>query len=86
MASRVRLADVHDGLSNTLMIGEAEPDPELPRIGSTVNAQYRQEDHWCMGGDDMDNWEGTDWSECGGSTAVSINFRRPGRRSPVHLD
>lgn len=25
----------------------------------------------------MDNWEGTDWSECGGSLAVRINYPRP---------
>ncbi len=82
-ASEIRLADVHDGLSNTLMIGEAESDPQLAAIASnreTLNTGKK--DHWAMGGDDMDNWEGTDWSECGGSTAVAINFPRPGPDFP----
>ena len=83
MGSDIRLADVHDGLSNTLMLGEAESDPQLPSIASnreTLNTGKK--DHWSMGGDDMDNWEGTDWSECGGSTAVAINFRRPADQFP----
>ena len=89
MASDVRLTDVQDGLSNTLMIGEAEPDPQLAAVApdrETLNTGVK--DHWCMGGDDMDNWEGTDWSECGGSTAVAINYRRPGPEfpSPFGLD
>ena len=83
MKSNVRLSDVFDGLSNTFMIGEAEPDPQLSAIApdrETLNTGKK--DHWCMGGDDMDNWEGTDWSEVGGSTAVAINYRRPGPEFP----
>lgn len=76
-----RFADVTDGLSNTLMFGEAEPDPELASIASLQEtANTGRKDHWAIGGDDFDNWEGTDWSEQGGSTAVRINFPKPTAR------
>ncbi|MBL8888903.1 MAG: DUF1559 domain-containing protein [Planctomycetaceae bacterium] len=83
-----RLADVTDGLSNTLMIGEAESDPQLASIASTRETPNTgRKDHWAMGGDDFDNWEGTDWSEMGGSTAVAINYRKPTTTpSPLVLD
>ena len=60
------------------MFGEAEPDPELASISTTREAPNAgRKDHWAIGGDDFDNWEGTDWSEQGGSTAVAINYPRP---------
>ena len=78
MGGALKLGGVVDGLSNTLMIGEAEPDPELPAIASVQETPNSgRKDHWAFGGDDMDNWEGTDWSECGGSTAVAINYEKP---------
>jgi len=78
MGGATKLADVTDGLSNTLMFGEAEPDPELSSIASRQeNQNTGRKDHWAVGGDDFDNWEGTDWSEQGGSTAVAINFEKP---------
>lgn len=74
----IKLADVIDGLSNTLMLGEAEPDPQLATLApNQENPNSGVKDHWAMGGDSFDCWEGLDWSEMGGSTAVSINFRRP---------
>lgn len=77
-ANVIRFADCVDGLSNTLMLGEAEPDPELASIASTREfPNSGRKDHWGIGGDDFDNWEGTDWSEMGGSTAVAINFPKP---------
>ncbi len=77
----VRLRDVIDGLSNTLMLGEAEPEPDLASSASRQeNPNSGRKDHWAMGGDDFDNWEGTDWSEQGGSTAVRINYPRPTTR------
>ncbi len=83
----VTLAGVSDGLSNTLMIGEAEPDPLLNQFASVQeNANAGKKDHWYIGGDDMDNWEGTDWSEAGGSTAVRINFPRPDMTSTTFGD
>jgi prepilin-type processing-associated H-X9-DG protein len=87
MGGPVTLVNVTDGLSNTLMIGEAEPDSLLPSIGNTQeNANAGRKDHWYIGGDDFDNWEGTDWSEQGGSTAVRINYPRPDRTSTTWSD
>ena len=79
----ITIGAVTDGMSNTLMIGEAEPDPELASIASVRETPNTgRKDHWAIGGDDFDNWEGTDWSEQGGSTAVAINYRRPGDELP----
>ena len=84
MGGALKLGGVLDGLSNTLMIGEAEPDPELASIASVQETPNSgRKDHWAFGGDDMDNWEGTDWSECGGSTAVQINYDRPADEFPT---
>lgn len=81
MGGATKLKDVVDGLSNTLMIGEAEPDPELATLSIYQESQNTgRKDHWAIGGDDFDNWEGTDWSEQGGSTAVKINFPKPTTR------
>ncbi|KLU06165.1 hypothetical protein RISK_002016 [Rhodopirellula islandica] len=78
MGGGTKFRDVIDGLSNTLMFGEAIPDPELASIASTAEeANSGRKDHWAIGGDDFDNWEGTDWSEMGGSTAVPINYAKP---------
>jgi prepilin-type N-terminal cleavage/methylation domain-containing protein/prepilin-type processing-associated H-X9-DG protein len=87
MGGPVTLLGVTDGLSNTAMIGEAEGDPLLPSIANTQeNPNAGRKDHWYIGGDDFDNWEGTDWSEQGGSTAVRINFRRPDMTSTTWSD
>lgn len=78
MGGACRLASITDGTSNTLMIGEAEPDPQLQTLASvSENANTGRKDHWAIGGDDFDNWEGSDWSEMGGSTGVRINYPRP---------
>ena len=37
---------------------------------------HGRKDHWYIGGDDVDNWQGTDWSECLGSTGVPINLKK----------
>ncbi|MDB4766424.1 DUF1559 domain-containing protein [bacterium] len=82
-ASRLSFGSVSDGTSNTLMIGEAESAPDLALIAEEQeSANTGRKDHWAIGGDDMDNWEGIDWSEAGGSTAVAINYQRPAEDFP----
>lgn len=81
MGGACKFGQVTDGLSNTLMFGEAEPDPELvTNAVDQENPNTGRKDHWAIGGDDFDNWEGTDWSEQGGSTAVRINYPKPTTR------
>jgi len=81
LASQIKIASIYDGTSNTLLIGEAEPEPGLSSISfirETLNAGRK--DHWAIGSDDLDNWNtgyGDDWSECGGSTGVAINYPMP---------
>jgi prepilin-type N-terminal cleavage/methylation domain-containing protein len=84
----VKLGDIFDGTSNTLMLGEAESQSDLANVSAIRETPNTgRKDHWALGGDDFDNWEGTDWSEMGGSTAVAINFRRPADAfpSPIQL-
>ncbi len=76
--SGARFRDVLDGLANTLMLGECEPDDLLVLTSSlSETPNTGRKDHWALGGDDFDNWEGVDWSEQGGSTAVKINYLKP---------
>ena len=75
----VTMSGIADGTSNTLMIGEAEPLINLSEVAQLrENRDTGRKDHWAIGGDDMDSWEGVDWSECGGSTGVAINYKPPG--------
>lgn len=76
------VSDVPDGTSNTIAIGEAVPfvDGAYPD-GTPVNTLQKEnygpggrKDHWYIGGDDMDNDEGCDWSESLGSTGVPLNI------------
>ena len=67
--SRIRQADVTDGLSNTILIGEA--------VGEDISDPPNKEpvgtkDHWYIGGDDPD--VNADFSEFMGSTGVPINL------------
>lgn len=67
--SRVRQRDITDGLSNTILIGEAVgEDHSFPPNKELVGTK----DHWAIGGDDPD--VDKDWSEFHGSTAVPMNM------------
>ena len=72
---------IKDGLSKTLMIGEALHDSaEQERIGKIrENALGDHKDHWALGGDDPDIHN--DVSEGLGSTGVPINLQNQFRTS-----
>ena len=70
----VKLKQVTDGLTNTLMIGERYTDPGYTKDGQGM-------DYWSVGSSQIDsfNWGtrgGTEFTEACGSTAVKINARR----------
>jgi len=71
----IRVREIVDGLSNTIIAGETEPIVSNTLLQEDGNAG--RVDHWAIAGDDCDNWEGTDWSEAAGSTGVPLNFRAP---------
>ena len=72
--SDVEFRQITDGLSKTLLIGEAYHDPD---VQETIGAAGKEplggshKDHWYIGSDDLD--VNKDMSECMGSTAVPIN-------------
>lgn len=71
--SSVRFADVTDGLSNTIMIGESFTDLEYSKDGQAM-------DYWQFGMPQSGGWapgseSGTEFSEVAGSTYGPINSR-----------
>jgi len=88
VGSKTRVREVSDGLSKTVMVGEALPQPFDSAPGNTENLQNTpqldptdlsgaQKDHWMIGGDDADDCD--DWSECWGTTAVPIGLTKDHR-------
>lgn len=86
VGSKTRVREVSDGMSKTVMVGEALPQPFDSAPGNTENLQNSrpnpdgsdlsaaQKDHWIIGGDDADDSD--DWSECWGTTAVPIGLSK----------
>jgi prepilin-type N-terminal cleavage/methylation domain-containing protein/prepilin-type processing-associated H-X9-DG protein len=72
----INTSQVSDGCSNTIIIGEALPDARPNYTREDPGLGQGRKDHWYIGGDDADNWTGTDWSECLGSTGVPMNLRK----------
>jgi len=73
-----KLKEIEDGLSNTLMVGEAVHDFETQESigGVPENKAGNRKDHWWGGSDDIDTSPGSDLSEFLGSTAVAINYQK----------
>ena len=77
MGSGVTMLGITDGTSNTIAIGEAEPDNTavaeagLIRENNAIN--QGRKDHWAIGSDDVDTTNQADMSEFLGSTGVPLN-------------
>ncbi|MEX2172871.1 MAG: DUF1559 domain-containing protein [Pirellulaceae bacterium] len=68
--SKIRMADILDGTSNTLMVGECYWDIRFSQNGNSM-------DFWYIGSPQIDPWRnGTEYSEFVGSTGVPYNARK----------
>jgi prepilin-type N-terminal cleavage/methylation domain-containing protein/prepilin-type processing-associated H-X9-DG protein len=72
-ASRTRIAEVTDGLSNTILAGESYTDPRFIKDGQAM-------DYWQLGAPQTGTWVpggtgGTEFSEGLGSTGPRMNSR-----------
>lgn len=68
------MAQITDGISNTIIVGEAVPDAGNNSDREDPGLNQGRKDHWYIGGDDIDDYAGQDWSECLGSTGVPMNL------------
>ncbi len=77
--------NIKDGMSNTIIVGEALPDGQPYLTREDVNGGGRpipgqefpqggRKDHWAIGGDDPDLNDGVDGSEFLGSTGVPMSI------------
>ncbi|MCY2977360.1 MAG: DUF1559 domain-containing protein [Planctomycetota bacterium] len=75
----VNMSGITDGLSNTIAIGEAEPDirvvAEMGIVRENNASTFGRKDHWPFGGDDVDTNNQGDMSEHLGSTGVGMNLK-----------
>ena len=71
--SEVSPNDISDGLTTTMLLGEAVPTAEGIADGGNEDMNSDRKDHWSFGGDDGDTNSGDDGSEFCGSTALTIN-------------
>ncbi len=77
--SKTRVAEITDGLSNTVLVGEAFVDQEIKGLDAAGNEQ--KIDHWYVGSAELLSYEQADAvsyysnevSECLGSTGCVIN-------------
>lgn len=75
--SDIKIRQITDGTSNTLLVAEAVHDSDVvDSLGTTGEDPYGdRKDHWYIGSDDIDNYDGQDMSEALGSTGVPINYQ-----------
>ena len=79
--SKVKISQITDGTSKTMLFGEALHDTETQETfgGQKEPDQGNRKDHWAIGSDDIDisraGAHGLDVSECLGSLAVPINYQ-----------
>lgn len=75
----VNMASITDGTSNTLAIGESEPDikavADMGLVRENNASMQGRKDHWPFGGDDVDTNNMGDMSEHLGSTGVPMNLK-----------
>ena len=74
--SATRIAEIFDGSSNTVMLGESLPDQTL--LGMDYSGNQQKVDHWHTGSEEVggypvDGQDSAEVSECLGSTACPIN-------------
>ncbi len=74
----IKINQIEDGTSNTIMVGEALHDYETcdKQLGVPEDKAGSRQDHWWGGSDDIDTFPASDLSEFLGSTAVPINYQR----------
>lgn len=73
--SGIKIGDISDGTSRTMMIGETVPDrPDA--VKRERQSAFGAKDHWYIGSDDVDTGNSLDHSEVLGSTAVPMNLTR----------
>jgi hypothetical protein len=72
--SYISQKQVADGLSHTIIVGEAAPDAGNNMQREDPELNMGRKDHWHTSGDDVDDCEGKDWSEFLGSRGMPMNL------------
>ncbi len=73
ISSRVKIGQITDGTSSTILVGEAVPEvPAVTSAKETRAPSGGRKDHWAIGSDDIDTGD-YDASEFFGSTAAPLN-------------